>query len=225
MKIKSYMAEFMGAFALVLVGSTAAVLNNELSSIALAFGLILMAMIYAVGKVSGGHFNPAVSFAMLLTKRMNVKDFGMYVLFQLLGSLIAVLCLVPFVGDLSNLGANEIFVDFGGQTTLLILLLGVLVETVGTFLFVFVILRVTKNPDLKNLAGLIIGLTLTTLIYFAGPLTNAGFNPIRSIFPALFQGGTALEQLWIFIVGPMIGAFLAAVAEPFFDETETLQAE
>src|SRR5690554_1906311 len=97
MKIKSYMAEFMGAFALVLVGSTAAVLNNELSSIALAFGLILMAMIYAVGKVSGGHFNPAVSFAMLLTKRMNVKDFGMYVLFQLLGSLIAVLCLVPFV--------------------------------------------------------------------------------------------------------------------------------
>src|SRR5690554_6297092 len=220
MKLKAYLAEFIGAFALVLVGSTAAVLNLELSSIALAFGLILMAMIYAVGSTSGGHFNPAVSFAMALTKRLSWKDFGFYSLFQLLGSLIAVLCLVPFVGSLSNLGANQIFGDFGGQPTVLILLLGLLVEVIGTFLFVFVILRVTKEPNLKNLAGMIIGLTLATLIYFAGPLTNAGFNPVRSIFPALFQGGKALEELWIFIVGPMVGAFLAAVAAPYFDSEE-----
>ena len=218
MKLKAYLAEFIGAFALVLVGSTAAVLNLELSSIALAFGLILMAMIYALGSTSGGHFNPAVSFAMALTKRLSWKDFGMYSFFQLLGSLIAVLCLVPFVGDLSNLGANQIFGDFGGQTGVLILLLGVLVEVIGTFLFVFVILRVTKEPNLKSLAGLIIGLTLAALIYFTGPLTNAGLNPVRSIFSGLFQGGKALEQVWIFIVGPMIGAFLAAVAAPYFDQ-------
>lgn len=218
MNFKVYMAEFIGAFALVLVGSTAVVLNLELSSIALAFGFILMAMIYALGSVSGGHFNPAVSFAMAITKRLSWKDFMFYALFQLLGSLIAVLLLVPFVGDLSELGANQIFGDFGGQTGLLVLLLAVLVEVVGTFLFVFVILRVTKDANLKNLAGMIIGLTLTALIYFAGPITNAGFNPIRSIFPALFQGKEALEQLWIFIIGPMIGAFLAAVAAPFFDQ-------
>jgi|SRR5690554_51523 len=223
MNYKAYLAEFIGAFALVLVGSTAVVLNLELSSIALAFGLILMSMIYALGATSGGHFNTAVSFGMALTKRLSWKDFVYYAIFQLLGSLIAVLCLVPFVGDLSNLGANMINGDFGGQTGLLVLLLGVLVEVVGTFLFVFVILRVTKEPNLKNVAGLIIGLTLTALIYFAGPITNAGFNPIRSIFPALFQGGRAIEELWIFIVGPMIGAFLAAVAAPYFD-TDTPSA-
>lgn len=223
MKFKAYMAEFIGTFALVMVGSTAVVINLELSSIALAFGLIVMAMIYSVGATSGGYFNPAVSFAMALNKRLTWKDFGMYALFQLLGSLIAVLCLVPFVGNLSTLGANQIFGDFGGQTNLLVLLLGLLVEVIGTFLFVFVILRVTKQPDLKSLVGLIIGFTLTALIYFAGPLTNAGFNPVRSIFPGLFQGGEALEQLWIFILGPMIGAFLASVAAPYFDQEPILK--
>ena len=145
-----------------------------------------------------------------------ILDFTRF--FQLLGSLFAVLILVPFVGNLTNLGANQILVDFGGQTGALIFLLGILVEVIGTFLFIFVILRVTKEPNLKTIAGMIIGLTLATLIYFTGPLTNAGLNPVRSIFPALFQGGTALEQLWIFILGPMIGAFLAAVAAPYFDQ-------
>lgn len=218
MTLKAYVAEFIGAFALVLVGLTAAITNLELSSIALAFGLTLMMMIYALGRISGGHFNPAVSFGMALTKRLSWIDFGFYILAQLLGSLVAVLCLVPFVGSLSNLAANQINGDFGGQTGLLVLLLGVLVEAIGTFVFVFVILRVTKESSLKSLSGLIIGLTLTALIFFAGPLTNAGFNPVRSIFPALFEGGKALEQLWIFIVGPMIGGFLAAVAAPYFDE-------
>ncbi len=218
MNLKAYVAEFIGAFALVLVGLTAAITNLELSSVALAFGLILMVMIYAVGRISGGHFNPAVSFGMALTKRLSWKDFGFYLLAQLFGSLIAVLCLVPFVGSLTNLGTNQINGDFGGQTGILVLLLGVLVEAIGTFIFVFVILRVTKESNLKSLAGLIIGLTLTALIFFAGPLTNAGFNPVRSIFPALFEGGKALEQLWIFIVGPMVGGFLAAVAAPYFDE-------
>lgn len=224
MKLKAYIAELIGAFALVLVGSAAAVLNPQLFGVALAFGLILMAMIYAVGSTSGGHFNPAVSFAMVITKRLSWKDFGFYAFFQLLGSLFAVLILVPFVGNLTNLGANQILVDFGGQTGVLIFLLGLLVEVIGTFLFIFVILRVTKEPNLKTIAGMIIGLTLATLIYFTGPLTNAGLNPVRSIFPALFQGGTALEQLWIFILGPMIGAFLAAVAAPYFDQVTDLDA-
>jgi aquaporin Z len=220
MNLKAYVAEFIGAFALVLVGLTAAITNLELSSVALAFGLTLMAMIYAVGRVSGGHFNPAVSFGMVLTKRISWRDFGFYVLAQLSGSLIAVLCLVPFVGSLANLAGNQINGDFGGQTGILVLLLGVLVEAIGTFIFVFVILRVTKESSLKSVVGIIIGLTLTALIYFAAPLTNAGFNPVRSIFPALFEGGKSLEQLWIFIVGPMVGGFLAAVAAPYFDESE-----
>jgi len=220
MNLKAYVAEFIGAFALVLVGLTAAITNLELSSVALAFGLTLMAMIYAVGRVSGGHFNPAVSFGMVLTKRISWKDFGFYVLAQLSGSLIAVLCLVPFVGSLTNLAGNQINGDFGGQTGVLVLLLGVLVEAIGTFIFVFVILRVTKESSLKSVVGIIIGLTLAALIFFAAPLTNAGFNPVRSIFPALFEGGKSLEQLWIFIVGPMVGGFLAAVAAPYFDEPE-----
>ncbi|WP_210994120.1 MIP/aquaporin family protein [Acholeplasma granularum] len=217
MNMKAYIAEFIGTFSLVLVGLTAAVLNLELSSIGLAFGLILMAMIYTLGNSSGGHFNPAVTFGMALTKRLSWKDFGLYIIAQLLGSLFAVLCLVPFIGSLDNLAANQVLTDFGVQTDLLVLLLALLVEVIATFIFVFVILRVTKEKTLHMVSGLIIGLTLTALIYFTGNLTNASINPARSIFPALFQGGKALNELWIFIIGPMIGAFLASVAAPYFD--------
>ncbi len=220
MKIKAYTAEFLGTFALVLVGSAAGVLNLSLTSIALAFGLILMAMIYAVGGVSGGHFNPAVSLGMALSKRISWKDFMFYVTAQLLGSLVAVLLLVPFIGDMGNLAATKILHDFGGREEFLVLMLALLVELVATFFFVFVILRVTTKKENSQLAGLIIGLTLAALIYFSGPFTNASINPARSIFPALFEGGKALNELWIFIVGPLVGGFLAAMVAPFFDEKE-----
>lgn len=217
MKLKAYLAEFLGTFALLLVGLSAGVTNLELTSVALAFGLTLMFMIYAVGSISGGHFNPAVSLGMAFSKRLSWKDFGFYVLFQLLGGLFAILCLVPFMGGMNDLASTKVLVDFGGSDSLMVLLLGLLVELVATFIFVFVILRVTSQKELSKLAGLIIGLTLAALIYFAGPLTNAGLNPIRSLMPALFEGGIALEQLWIFIVGPLVGGFLASVFVSYFD--------
>lgn len=221
MKIKAYMAEFLGTFALVLVGSSSGVLNLSITDVALAFGLILMAMIYALGSVSGGHFNPAVSLGMALSRKITWKDFMFYVVSQLLGSLFAVLLLVPFVGDMGNLATTKILHDFGGRTDFLVLMLGLLIEVVATFFFVFVILKVTSKKENNQIAGLVIGLTLAALILFAGPFTNASINPARSILPALFEGGKALNELWIFIVGPFVGAFLAAMVSPFFETKET----
>ncbi len=217
MNLKAYFAEFLGTFALVLVGCGVAIspyfpLMNILT-VALAFGLTVTVMIYTLGHFSGAHFNPAVSLSMVLSKRLSWKDFGFYTLFQLLGAGVASFILIGFF-DTTNLAANEIFIMRDNQA--LVYLIAIIVEVIVTFIFIFVILSVTSKKENGKVAGIVIGLTLSLMILLSGSLTNASLNPARSLMPALFQGGNALSDVWVFIVGPMLGAVLASVVHQLF---------
>ena len=213
---KKYSAELFGTFVLVLIGCGTVMFygyapDNGHLHVALAFGLAVMAMAYAVGGVSGCHLNPAVSLSMLLDKRLSVKDFIGYVIAQLAGAFVAVGVLAFFysqgvhdrTGNFASNGVGAIcdFTVAGALAT----------EILLTAVFVFVILSITSNENMSRIAGLIIGLTLTAIILVGLPLTGLSVNPARSIAPAVFAGGDALRELWIFIVGPMLGAALAFV--------------
>ncbi len=211
LKLRAYFAEALGTFALVFVGTSTPILTSVLGVVnpvatALATGLIVMVMIYAVGHISGGHFNPAVSLAMVIRKDLSWKDFGFYVVFQLFGAFIASLFLGIFIGSFSNLAATDLSASLADPAVLV----GLLVEVILTFLFVTVILAVTANEKYSNVVGLVIGLALTALIFAGIGYTGAGFNPARSIAPAILQGGSALTNLWLYIVGPLVGGMLAA---------------
>ncbi len=207
--MKKYITEFVGTFILVLVAcGVAAITGGELVPTALAFGLVIVAMAYSIGNISGCHLNPAVSFAMLMTKRMNTKDFIGYVIAQILGAILGAFLLGVLLGSYSNLGANEYgLIGQLGKTVWTALL----VETILTFIFVTVILEVTSKKEYSNVSGLIIGLTLTLVHLFGINFTGTSVNPARSLAPAIFQGGEPLSQVWVFIVAPLIGSFLAAL--------------
>ena len=206
---KKLVAEFIGTFMLVFLGTGAAVLNNGTEGlgvlgIAVAFGLTIVAAAYSIGNISGAHLNPAVSAAAYLSNRITEKDLIGYTISQLLGAFTASGFLAVIVQNLKldagNLGQNISNVSPW---------LGVAVEALLTFIFVLVILTVTSKEYGQKHAGLIIGATLV-LIHFVGiPLTGMSANPARSIAPAIFVGGEAIKQCWIFIVGPYIGALLA----------------
>ncbi|MCL2372979.1 MAG: aquaporin [Defluviitaleaceae bacterium] len=214
--VRKYSAELFGTFVLVLVGCGAAMFYGFAPDyghlhIALAFGLAVMAMAYAVGGVSGCHLNPAVSLSMLLDKRMNVSDFIAYIVAQVAGAIAAVAVLSFFVSQgvhdrTGGFAANGVgaICDFTVAGALAI-------EIILTAIFVFVILSITANEKMSRIAGLIIGLTLTAMILIGLPLTGVSVNPARSIGPAVFAGGTAMSELWIFIVGPLVGAVIAFV--------------
>lgn len=211
LNLRAYLAEALGTFALVLIGTSTPVLTATLGVVnpvatAVATGLILMVMIYALGHLSGGHFNPAVSLGFLIRKDLSWKDFGFYTVFQIIGAIIGSLCLGLFIGDFSNLAATDLSPQLANPQ----ILTGLAVEIILTFLFVTVILAVTSYKQYENVVGLVIGLTLTALIFAGIGYTGAGFNPARSIGPALLQGGSALSNLWIYIIGPLVGSSLAA---------------
>lgn len=215
--MKRYIAEVLGTFTLVLFGTMTAVLTggNTIAT-ALAFGLALVAMIYAVGGVSGGHFNPAVSLAQLIRKEVDVKDFLLYVVSQLVGALVASLLLMVFLGDnaeVLGLGANQLSAGFAAND--IGWLVGLLVEIILTFVFVFTIIGVTRDESRSQIAGLVIGLVLVGVVVAGFAVTGTSVNPARSLAPALLQGGTALEQVWIFLVGPLLGGALAGLAADF----------
>ena len=176
---------------------------------AVAFGLAVVAMAYTIGGISGCHINPAITLGCYLSGRMNSKDCGMYMIFQVIGAIIAaaVLYLIvstsPGLAEGTTTGANACAVS---QTN------GLIVEIVLTCIFVLVVLGATAktNGATNNFAGLAIGLSLI-LIHLVGiHYTGTSVNPARSIGPALFEGGQALTDLWVFIVGPFIGAACAA---------------
>ena len=220
---KKMVAECLGTFVLVFVAcGVAALTGGNLVGTALAFGLVIVAMAYSVGRISGCHINPAVSLACLLTKRMTLKEFCFYVVAQIVGGFLGGLAIfgfakmanLPLAGDASNYVVN-----FGLEgVTAGTIFSALLVEVVLTFIFVYVILNVTdsKNEGVGKKAGLIIGLTLT-LVHLVGiPLTGTSVNPARSlataINAAIFNGTTdALAQVWIFFVGPLLGGALAAL--------------
>lgn len=219
---KKFFAELIGTFMLVFIGTGAVVFGNGLEGIghlgiALAFGLSIVAAAYSIGTISGAHLNPAVSLAMCVNKRMNAQDFLTYVLAQVVGALLASATLNFFLASsgqaVTSLGEN-------GFTT--VSAMGAfLFEVIATFLFVLVIVTVTSaSKGNGKIAGLVIGLTLTTLILLGLNVTGLSVNPARSLAPALLLGGTALSQVWVFILAPLVGGFLAALVGQNLLETE-----
>lgn len=218
--MKKAIAEFIGTFTLVLVGTGAVVLGDPqsgLSGIALAFGLIFIAMAYSVGTISGAHLNPAVSLAMFVNKRMGLHGLLTYVVAQLLGALAGSAVLQFFLaqsgGDTANLAATTMAEGLSVTG-------GFAIEFILTFLFVLVIVAVTGKEGDTHLAGIIIGLTLIALILAGGTTSGASLNPARSFGPAILMGGTALSQLWLYTLAPLLGAALAAVVAKFALDTE-----
>lgn len=210
--MKKYCAEFLGTLVLVLFGCGIAVVSGgNLVATALAFGLAIVAMAYVIGDVSGCHVNPAVSFAMLLSKKLSGKDFCWYVVAQVLGALAgtAILYLILSSTDIGTaaLGAN----GYGSLSATNINLLGAIVtEIVLTCVFIYTILGVTSDDKKSSVAGIVIGLTLTFVHLIGIRLTGTSVNPARSLAPAIFLGGEALKQVWVFITAPLLGGALAA---------------
>lgn len=211
--MKKFVAEFIGTFTLVLFGTgVAAISGGNIIATALAFGLAIVASAYVIGDISGCHVNPAVSLAVLISKKMSVREFVGYVASQILGALAGsgVLFAILKATELGTdaLGSN----GYGELSAVNISLLGaIIVEIILTFIFVYTILGVTSDEKKSNVSGIVIGLTLTFVHLFGITLTGTSVNPARSLAPALIQGGNALSQVWVFIVGPFIGATLAAV--------------
>ncbi len=211
--MKKYIAEMIGTMVLVLMGCGSAVIAGEgvgLLGISFAFGLSVVAMAYAIGPVSGCHINPAITLGMLLTKRISGKDAGMYMLFQVIGAFIGSAILWVITGQCEATGQNFVNPDYS-------IVAGVIAEVVFTFIFVLVVLGSTSKNASAGFAGLAIGLTLVLVHIVCIPVTGTSVNPARSIAPAVFAGGVALEQLWIFIVAPFVGAALAAIAWKGFE--------
>lgn len=222
---KKYVAEAVGTMVLVVFGCGVAVAtgcegNAGIAATALAFGLSIVAMAYSIGNISGCHINPAVSFAMVISKKMSVKDFFLYVLSQIIGAVVGAAVIALFFGSFQNLGGNVaqvVLVDAYGNGGALAVAL--VVEIILSFAFVLAVMGVTTKTDNKAVTGIVIGLTLTLVHLLGIRLTGTSVNPARSIGPALLQmisgDFTTISQIWIFIVGPMIGAALAAALYNF----------
>lgn len=214
--MKKYLAEMVGTMVLVLMGCGVAVslgcdpVNNipAVVGTALAFGLAVVAMAYTIGGISGCHINPAITLGCFLTKRISAKDCAMYIIFQVIGAFIgsAILYLLTTNSGLEGTGANDLQEGVS-------VLGGLLAEIFFTCVFVLVVLGATAktNGATNNFAGLAIGLSLVLVHLVCIRYTGTSVNPARSIAPAVFNCGTALTNLWIFIVGPFVGAALAAL--------------
>jgi aquaporin Z len=219
--VKKYVAEFIGTFTLVLVGCGTAMLTGcdkwgGYLTTAFAFGLVIVGMAYCVGNVSGCHINPAVSLAVLISGRMPVSEFFFYVIAQVLGAISGAACLkiIFSMGNVTDatggLGSNGLAGVNGSWAA------GLIVECLLTFIFVLVILGVTDSAyNHGSFGGVVIGFSLVMVHVLGIGLTGTSVNPARSIGPAIFAGGDALASLWVFIVGPFVGAALAALIYKF----------
>ncbi len=208
--MKKYIAECLGTFVLVFFAcGTAAVTgctaeaNAAYAVTALAFGLVIVAMAYSIGNISGCHINPAVSIAMLFSGKMSVTDFIGYVVGQFAGGILGAACLAAVTGKQYGLGTNGLY-DGSVMKSLVI-------EIILTFVFVLAILGVTSKAEYGRIAGLVIGLSLTLVHLLGIFFTGTSVNPARSFGPALLMGGDALKCVWVFIAAPLIGGILAAV--------------
>jgi len=220
--MKKYIAEFIGTAVLVLFGTGIAVITGgNLVATALAFGLAIVAMAYVIGNISGCHVNPAVSLSMLISKKMSTKDFIGYVVSQVAGAFAGTGILYAILKGTTigteALGAN----GYGALSATEITLVGaIIVEVILTFVFIYTILGVTSDESKSNVAGIVIGLTLTFVHLLGIALTGTSVNPARSLAPAVVQGGEALEQVWVFIVAPLAGGALAAITYKYLNKTE-----
>lgn len=217
--MKKYFAEMVGTMVLVLMGCGSAVFAGNAAGavsegvgtlgVALAFGLSVIAMAYTIGKISGCHINPAITFGVWLSGRMKGKEAIAYMLSQVIGAIIGSAVIWALVSCGTHSGPTETgsnsFAD--GR-----MLQAFVAEFVFTFIFVLVVLGTTDpKKGAGDFAGLAIGLTLVLIHIVCIPITGTSVNPARSIGPALFEGGRALSQLWLFIVAPLAGAALSAL--------------
>jgi aquaporin Z len=216
--VKKYVAELIGTMVLVLMGCGSAVIAGQAVGnlgIAFAFGLAVLIMVYTIGGVSGCHINPAISISMLVAGKISVKDTAFYVVFQCIGALIGAGILYAIASGnpafslaVNGLGANK-FSTYSLASVFV-------AEVVLTFLFVLVVHGSTHERAPKGFAGLAIGLGLTLIHIVAIPIDGTSVNPARSFGPAVFVGGDALSQLWVFLAAPIIGGILAALVWKLF---------
>ena len=223
--MKKYLAEMVGTMVLVLMGCGTAVslaCGTDTASVvgtACAFGLAVVAMAYTIGGISGCHINPAITLGVLLSGRMSGKDAFWYIVFQCIGAVLGAAILFAFTSVATGFGGTltgaNTCAGAGSQ------LAGFIVELVLTCVFVLVVLGTTDaEKGAGNFAGLAIGISLI-LIHLVGiHYTGTSVNPARSLAPAIFQGGTALANLWIFIVGPFVGGACAAGIWKLIDTDE-----
>ena len=216
--MKKYVAELIGTMVLVLLGCGSAVFAGGVADtvgagvgtigVAMAFGLSVIAMAYTIGNISGCHINPAITLGVWLSGGMKTKRALMYMLFQVVGAILTLLVSTGAHGGPTITGSNSFASDAMGQAFL--------AEAVFTFIFVLVALAATdEKKGAGNLAGLAIGLTLILIHIVCIPITGTSVNPARSIGPALMEGGQAIEQLWLFIVAPFVGAAFSALVWKF----------
>lgn len=203
---RKLIAEFVGTFGLVFAGAGAAGWGvAAVEGIAFAHGLILMAMVYAFGSLSGAHVNPAVTFAVWLRGEIESMQAGAYMVIQLLGGIAAGYALLfAFGGPVNDLGATVLAADVTP-------LRGVVLEAIMTFFLATVVLRAAVHGHAGNAAGAAIGMTLAAMILIGGPLTGASLNPARTLGPAL--GAGVFSDIWLYFVGPLAGGALAALVD------------
>lgn len=221
-----YFAELIGTFVLVFIGTASAVLASGpnaahtgsaigFTGIAFAFGISVLIMVYAIGPISGCHINPAITIAMLIAGKISVKDAIGYIIAQVIGAVIGSAILLVIAKGMpgydiaiNGLGQNGYGTHSPGGFNLQSTLIG---EIVLTFIFIFVVFGSTAKNAAPGFAGLAIGLALTAVHLVGITVTGLSVNPARSIGPALFVGGEAISQLWLFIVAPIVGGILAAI--------------
>lgn len=217
--MKKYLAEAIGTMVLVLMGCGSAVFAGSIAGtvgsgvgtlgVALAFGLAVIAMAYTIGNISGCHINPAITLGVYLSGGMKTKEAMMYMFYQTVGAIIGSAIIYELVTTGSHAGPTMTGANGFAESNVL---QAFIAETVFTLIFVLVVLGTTdKEKGAKQFAGLAIGLTLVLIHIVCIPITGTSVNPARSIAPALFEGGQALAQLWLFIVAPFVGAALSAI--------------
>jgi aquaporin Z len=224
------LAEFIGTFWLVLGGCGSAVLaagfphlGIGFAGVALAFGLTVLTMVYAIGPISGAHLNPAVSIGLCVARRFPASDVPPYIIVQVLGAIAGSGVLYVIASGAAGFSLSGGFAangygdhSPGGYT----LVAALVCEVVMTFMFLMVILGATDKRAPAGFAGIAIGLALTLIHLISIPVTNTSVNPARSTGPALFVGGWALAQLWLFWIAPIAGAIIAGLAYPFVSGSE-----
>ena len=214
-KLKKYTAEFIGTFALVFCGTGSIIVNEQsngslgLIGIAFAFGIIVSAMIYVFGNISGAHINPSVTIALVIGKLTSKRDAAFYISAQMLGAILASILLKFIFSKNQTLGAT---IPSGE------LLQSFILEFVLTFFLMLTILGTTSKKEFSNIAGLIIGLVVTGIILFAGPISGGSFNPARSLAPAIISGN--LTALWVYITAPTLGAISAVLCWKFINKNK-----
>ncbi len=215
--MKMLLAEMLGTFTLVLVGCGSAVIAGQqigLLGVALCFGLAVTMMAYTVGGISGGHFNPAVTIGQMVAGKVSWSHLPTYLIGQIVGGALGALVIYLIMTQKAGfeITGNFASTGFGASSPMgFNATAGAIAEVVATFIFVSVILGTSQKNYPPAMGGLIIGLTLAAMIMLIGLITNASLNPARSLATAIFEGGTALSQVWFFFVWPIVGAVLAAI--------------